>query len=306
MKISVIVPVYNVEKYLDKCLESIIKQTYKNLEIIIIDDGSTDKSGLICDKYTKKDNRIKVIHQENKGLGASRNIGLRMITGDFISFVDSDDFLSLDYFDYLYYLLLKNKADIVCCSIKKKINKNKIKIYDSKEALKKMFLFEIDTCVMSKLYKKEVLKDLKFQEDVIYEDILFTSKAIMNSKKIIVSKQLKYYYLIRNDSLSHKKSDREYERINNIFLLKDIIIKDDLINYYNYYYIINYFEYLNKIDYSKINELELKENQELIRKNILNVLFKNNKYKMKLHIILFLISYKLYFKLKRCSNEINK
>ena len=111
--ISVIIPVYNVEKYLKKCLDSVINQTYKNLEIILVDDGSSDKSGLICDEYTKLDKRIKVVHKKNEGLSSARNTGLDIAKGKYISFIDSDDFVSIYMYEIMYKEIIKNNRDIV-------------------------------------------------------------------------------------------------------------------------------------------------------------------------------------------------
>ena len=116
-KISVIVPVYNCKKYIKKCVDSIINQTFKDLEIILIDDGSTDESGKICDELKLKDSRIKVIHQENKGVSAARNEGVKASSGDYISFVDGDDYLSEDMYEFLYDNLKKSGADISVCGI---------------------------------------------------------------------------------------------------------------------------------------------------------------------------------------------
>ena len=125
--VSVIVPVYKVEKYLSKCLDSIVNQTYKNLEIILVDDGSPDNSGKICDEYAQKDSRIKVIHKENGGLSSARNAGLDIATGEYIAFADSDDSVHLDFVEKLYRAIKEENADIACCSVEDFIeDKNKI------------------------------------------------------------------------------------------------------------------------------------------------------------------------------------
>ena len=121
--VSVIVPIYKVEKYLGKCVDSIINQTYKNLEIILVDDGSPDNSGKICDEYAKKDNRIKVIHKENGGLSSARNAGLDVATGEFIAFVDSDDRIHLDFVEKLYRAIKEENADIASCYVESFIKK---------------------------------------------------------------------------------------------------------------------------------------------------------------------------------------
>lgn len=126
--ISIIVPVYKVENYLSKCLDSMICQTYKNIEIILVDDGSPDNSGKICDDYAKKDSRIKVIHKENGGLSDARNAGLKIATGKYIGFVDSDDYISVEMYEKLYNQAKKEDADIACCNYYRvKMEKNLIK-----------------------------------------------------------------------------------------------------------------------------------------------------------------------------------
>ena len=117
--ISVIVPIYNVEKYLDRCVDSIINQTYKNLEIILVDDGSPDNCPQMCDDYAKKDSRIKVVHKENGGLSDARNVGMEVATGEYVSFIDSDDYISLDFYETLLETIVDNDSDIVECGVVK-------------------------------------------------------------------------------------------------------------------------------------------------------------------------------------------
>ena len=122
-KISIIVPVYQAEKYISKCIESIVNQTYKNLEIILIDDGSTDRSGEICDEYGKKDNRIVVVHNKNKGVSVARNCGLDIATGDYITFVDSDDYIDLQMYSEMMKVVEKYSCDVVMCDCIKEFEK---------------------------------------------------------------------------------------------------------------------------------------------------------------------------------------
>lgn len=117
--ISIIMPVYNVEQYLNYCMESILAQDYKNLEIILIDDGSTDSSGDMCDEYAKNDSRIKVIHKKNGGLSSARNIGIEVMTGKYMTFVDPDDYIRIDYVSRMYKYILEDETDLVVCSYKK-------------------------------------------------------------------------------------------------------------------------------------------------------------------------------------------
>ena len=223
-KISVIVPVYKVEQYLRKCVDSIIKQTYSNLEIILIDDGSPDNCPIICDEYAMKDNRVVVIHKKNGGLSDARNVGIAKSTGKYITFVDSDDYIASDYIEYLYKLILSANGDVsivlpqifydnqeqVAISNKKE----SIRIYDSKSALLTMlYQKKFDTSAWGKLYSKKIFEDVVFPVGNIYEDISTIYKTLLNSKVIVYSNQKKYYYLKRNDSImgrSFKEKDMDY------------------------------------------------------------------------------------------------
>ena len=131
-KVSVIIPVYNVEKYLQRCVTSVTEQSYSNLEIILVDDGSVDKSGAICDDFAKKDKRIRVIHKENEGLGLTRNVGIKVATGNYICFIDSDDYIAREYIETIYSDLKKSSADVCYCGHTKGY---KWKIRDKKEPI---------------------------------------------------------------------------------------------------------------------------------------------------------------------------
>ena len=210
--VSVIVPVYNVEKYLKRCLESIINQTYRELEIILVDDGSKDESGKICEQYGKIDKRIKIIHKENGGLSSARNVGLADAKGKYISFVDSDDWIAKDMYEYMVGLIEKNEAEAVQCNFiqtngsKVIINEPEdIHIYTNKDICQFYMEFSTKTgsySVWKFLYKKEVLKDIKFREGKINEDIDYNYKVLARCKKIIVSNQVKYFYYQEGISLS--------------------------------------------------------------------------------------------------------
>lgn len=198
-KISVIVPVYNVEKYLSQCLDSIIHQTYKNLEIILVDDGSTDSSGLICDNYSQKDKRIKIIHKCQGGLSDARNAGLKIATGEYISFIDSDDFIDKNMYSILINNTQKYNSDIVWFnyynyySKKHFINSSIIKnndLYDLSSSDKIKFAknlfyqYKMDAHVWAKLYKRSIFNNIKFPYGKLFEDI-FVLLPILSNAKII-------------------------------------------------------------------------------------------------------------------------
>lgn len=214
--ISVVVPVYNVEPYLKECLESIINQTYRDLEIILIDDGSTDKSGDICDEYGKKDERIIVIHQNNQGSASAKNAGLRKSSGEYLTFVDSDDFLQEDAYEFMVKQLEEYCADIIQGCFRKVYQKfyrdvNKIiemQILDTFEFLE---LFTKDwTCglLWDKLYKRDIFKDIYFKEGHKIDDEFFTYKGVMNSKKILRVPHYIYNYRQRISSVMFSKDSQ--------------------------------------------------------------------------------------------------
>lgn len=210
--ISVIIPCYKVEKYLNQCIESIVNQTYQNLEIILIDDGSPDNCPQICDEWAIKDKRIKVVHKENGGLSSARNVGLEIATGRYISFIDSDDFIDETFIEFLYVNLIKNKADISCCGYYHYFNKSlkevrhfkKIQLLmNSCDAIKKMnTIGYFGVGSWNKLYKKELFQNIRFPIGKLSEDWFILYKLIHESNKIYYDSQPKYYYRQRPGSIT--------------------------------------------------------------------------------------------------------
>ena len=221
--ISVIVPVYNVSEYLEKCFYSLKNQSYKNIEIILVDDGSKDDSGLICDKLLKIDDRVKVIHKKNGGLSSARNFGMELATGDYILFVDSDDWIEYDMIEILYNLIEEYDADISVGGVlkvwdngKKEIMMNfpNRKVLNCKEALKSLLWQDnLNVAVWNKLYKKEIIKNILFAEGKINEDVDWSWKAIANSNKIVICNELLYNYRQRNGSIMSVSASSNYKFI---------------------------------------------------------------------------------------------
>jgi glycosyltransferase involved in cell wall biosynthesis len=205
-KISIIVPVYNVEKYLSACIESIINQTYQNLEIILVDDGATDNSSQICDAYALKDSRIKVLHEKNAGSAEARNKGLQEATGDFIAFVDSDDLISAGFYQRLLNVLVENNADIVecgyytfvCAPELTKISRSEKdvapEIYETEKALELLMKENLKQVVWNKIYRKEVLAEIKFPTGKFIDDEYWTYKVFGNSRKTVKIYDVMYFY----------------------------------------------------------------------------------------------------------------
>lgn len=217
--ISVIVPVYNVQDYLEECIESIIKQSYRDLEIILIDDGSIDQSGLICDAYGEKDKRIKVIHQKNGGSANAKNTGLKVATGEYLSFVDSDDYLEPDAYKLMVENLEKDEADVIQCCF----NEVYTEVVEERKRVKKTLnyntesfleLFTLDwTCglLWNKLYKRNIFKNIFFEEGHKIDDEFFTYQGIMNATKILYIPMIVYNYRKRASSVM--MSDDSQEKI---------------------------------------------------------------------------------------------
>lgn len=208
-KISVIVPIYNASKYLHRCIDSIINQTYTHLEIILINDGSTDNSGSICYEYAQKDNRIIVIDKENSGVSSARNTGLDIATGDYIAFVDADDFIAPIMYENLLKLSKSNDSDIAICNYQygdyKNEDSEKIISYNNVEACRKMLFSNrlglgISTAPVDKLYKATLFKDVRFLESCHYaEDLLICFELFLKAKKL-TKQDSTYYNYIRSES----------------------------------------------------------------------------------------------------------
>ena len=208
--ISIIIPVYKVEKYLEKCIQSVINQTYENLQIILVDDGSPDNCGKICDEYAKKDHRIEVIHKSNGGLSDARNKGLEIAKGEYIGFVDSDDYIEAGMYEVLYNLLKQYNADVSICNfytvsqgkISIKNADNGINEYNRIEILKEILLDKnIQSYAWNKLYKKELFDEIKYPIGKKYEDIGTTFYLLEKCNKVVVTGKSEYYYINRQDSI---------------------------------------------------------------------------------------------------------
>lgn len=210
--ISVIIPIYNVEKYLNRCLNSICNQSYSNLEILLINDGSTDQSEIIALQYAKKDKRIKYFYKTNGGLSSARNYGINKCNGEYISFVDSDDWIALDMYDYLLSLIIKYDANISSIkhlvtngttNIKKAMNKDeKIIMNFTDIEIYKYILKNEDFSFCTKLFKKSVIPENLFQEGKCNEDIIAWGKMVNEDIRMVNSNQIKYFYFNDNQHIS--------------------------------------------------------------------------------------------------------
>ena len=225
--ISVIVPVYNVEKYLDKCIQSLINQTYENIEILLINDGSKDSSLEICEAWKNEDNRIKVFDKNNGGLSDARNYGISHSIGSYLYFVDSDDWVPIYAIEKLYKLILEKDADIVCGRIQEVFKRNVVENtacakflveeFDTINGLEKlMYMHGVTNSASAKLYKKELFDGITYPYRKIYEDLGTTYKLFGRSKKIILTDIIVYYYYKENPHsiVNSNYSRNELDRIN--------------------------------------------------------------------------------------------
>lgn len=233
VKVSIILPVYNVSRYLDECVCSILKQTYQNIEIIFVDDGSTDDSGRILDEYQKKDKRIQVIHKANGGVSSAKNAGLKIATGDYITFIDPDDYVMEDYVAYLLDLAICNNADISLSKMMfdnynmKQSTRNETYIFSSDQALIDILSYNINVAVWNKMYKSSLINDynIQFYEDIFMgEGFNFNVCAFQNASKIAVGFRKVYFY--RRDNNESATTKFRIEKWENAIYAIDMIQKN--------------------------------------------------------------------------------
>ncbi|MDL2246076.1 glycosyltransferase [Methanobrevibacter sp. OttesenSCG-928-K11] len=284
MKVSVVVPVYNVEKYLNDCLDSLINQTLEDIEIICVNDGSTDNSLAILEKYQNKDNRIQIITRENGGLSAARNTGMEYTKGEYISFIDSDDWIELDTYEILYEFAKSKDLDILMFPFNfynddtgeiYQTQYNSLEVIDSSFDEKifnykdvKKSLFKISHSAYNKIYKSSFLSniDAHFEEGLNYEDIPFFFLTFLNTDKVSIIRKSLYLYRIRDGSITTSGSEESYGifKILTIFLnlMKEKNLFEELKQDILMYLIVNI-----KFVYIRLNEKFRNDFFELIKKN---------------------------------------
>ena len=242
MKVSVIVPVYNVEKYIDKCLDSLVNQTLKELEIIIVNDGSPDNSEKIIKKYLKKYNNIKYFVKENGGLSSARNYGLKYVTGEYIAFIDSDDYVSNDMYEKMYFKAKENNFDMVVCDINYVYN-DKIEIVNSgikkdTNDIKSTYL-NIHPAAWNKIFKKDLFENnIYFKEGVWFEDVEFIYRLLPYVKSIGVIHEAYNYYINREGSITNTVNKKIYDYIYNMNGIVDFYKENKI-----------YFKYQKELEY---------------------------------------------------------
>lgn len=268
--ISIIIPIYNTQEYLSRCLESVINQTYKNLEIILINDGSTDNSLSICEKYKSKDNRIVLLNQQNSGQALARNSALDMVKGDYIAFIDSDDWVSLDYIQALYNHVFSYSADIaisatVGCNKQIKAAKiilNNISIFDNNNSIMKAFLSkQLSSMACGSLISRKLIDNYRFRNFIAYEDLDFFYKIYSQAQIIVKDNNVRYFYYQRDDGIMGTN------RLN--FSLQHLQALKSVITDYESFFIEKYSQFRGLIYMNILRHLVDNFSEAAARKNIL-------------------------------------
>lgn len=309
-KISIIIPVYNVEKYLRRCLNSIINQTYKDIEIILVDDGSTDNSGKICDEYKEKDNRIVVIHKENGGLSDARNAGIDIAKGKYIGFIDSDDFADIRMYEILYNNLKNTDSDLSICNLyqfsdEKEVygteDNEKITIYNKKEFFENMYNDPLNFVVAwNKLYKKEIFDNIRYPKGRVVEDSAVLHYIIDKCEKIVITNLELIYYFYRNDSILHNPKYNLIDELDFVYDRACYLKKNGYIEAYNKT-IENYIDRFIFI-HENFYDNNLKDNIYKKYKKIMKEFLKDYKYssfKKKIKYKIFNTSLNFYYYMKK-------
>ena len=292
-KVSIIIPVYNVEKYLRECLDSVVNQTLKDIEIICINDGSKDNSLEILKEYSQKDERIKIISKENEGLSITRNRGIDIAQGEYIGFVDSDDYIDHSMFEKLYENAKKNDLDIIMCRLAthdektKEIDKNKwyfaLKCFGNfnQEVFNHMdtkeFTQNIAVTAYNKIYKREFLNsnNFKFPERLLFEDEVFFYNTYLKAKRVSFIKETLYYYRINTGESIISSSNKDFRDVLKVFkLIREILKKNNLLYLYKKK-VYNRFFHLVMLRYSQTS-LQYKEDFYNNMKNDFKSIIKNN------------------------------
>lgn len=272
--VSVIVPVYNVEEYVDKCMISICEQTYVNIEILLIDDGSTDTSGIKCDEWAKKDNRIKVVHKVNGGLSDARNYGLDLALGEWILFVDSDDYIDKLLIEKCLKLAWKNKAALIIFEyyevdeydrLTSCEKSNKECVFDSLSILNAFIKFGTGSSMAcNKLYRKEIWEGLRFVKGKLHEDEFIIIDTLQRADKVYLSSEPFYFYRKRSGSIMNKKGIKSYrDKLEAYYGRKRYFINDkELLPYVNYKYLCLIIEAYLELNVSEREEFLIKYKKE--------------------------------------------
>ena len=308
-KISIIIPVYNVETYIHKCIGSVLAQTYRNIEVILVDDGSPDNSGIICDEYAKKDKRVSVIHKKNGGLSDARNAGIDAATGDYIVFVDSDDYIAPDMIEKLYETQKRNNADITVCGYRwvdkegknlKSFHMNSM-VCSGREILNEYLVNNINEWLVlvvacNKLFKRSLFDEIRFPYGKLHEDSFVVHELLYTANTVAVIEDECYFYFQNEESIVGKKYT--YKRLDDIeaFINRMEFYIDNRLSVYmlmkNFdMYIRKWFEAYNLGDYHEKNfRGRVKELQKMYRKLAKKLIRQDISAKKRLSVLAYRIS----------------
>jgi glycosyltransferase involved in cell wall biosynthesis len=308
--ISIIVPVYNVEPYLGKCLESIMEQTFKDFEVILINDGSTDKSGVICNEFALRDKRFKVLNKENGGLSSARNAGLKIAQGEYISFVDGDDWIEKNMHLEMYTHCIATGSDISICKFGREINnkinfdveKKYIKEMNNKEGISELFkgkLYRFSAC--NKLFKRGLFDGVEFPEGRIHEDLSTTYKLFAKANKVVFLNYVGYIYVMRENSILTSKYNVKrldafigWDEILSFMKVAYPNLSNDFISCFVYGCVDHIYYILNQVINKKDQEKYLMTIQQYVRKNFSEII-KNPTITLKYKYLLSLLNYNVKF-----------
>lgn len=293
-EISIIVPVYNVEKYLDRCIESILTQTFTDFELILIDDGSPDNCPEMCDNWAEKDNRIVVIHKENGGVSSARNAGLYISKGNYIGFVDPDDVISPVMYENLYNSCISTSSDMAICNFEEFEDTfeydeklAEYNVYSRNEVLTMAFVPKARVLgnVWNKLYKKSIIDNITFDETLTNgEDTKFSFYVAFNSKSIVIIDNIYYMYYVRSDGAANSISNEK--RLVVLSVIEDIC--NEVVKIGNKEASNNateFFSFYLADTFLSLDDDNKKEIKPLVKKNIMNIMRTNLKFKSKILLL---------------------
>lgn len=329
MRISIIIPVYNVEKYLRRCMDSILNQDYKNIEIILINDGSTDKSEYICKEYSERNKNIKFISQNNKGIAETRNIGLKHATGEYVTFLDSDDWVESNIYSILIRTAEEYNSDIVVCGYNKYYEGGRIQSltpykeithFNGKEALAENLKGNITTVLWDKLYRRSLFDGVKIPNIKCFEDQMPNLITLLKSSKVTCIPNKLVYYFYREDSITNTKTvESKLTLFEQLEIMKKFLESNNLYNEYKDYFQYKAINLINFFIISKITTLPLGESMMLYRQNVRSEFKKYSKlyyenrylsmtYKLRIFLIrnfttLYFIMIKTNYKVKNKSQK---
>lgn len=301
VKVSVIVPIYNVEEYINKCIDSILNQTFKEFELILVDDGSTDNSGNICDTYKSIDDRVRVIHKDNGGLSDARNFGIEAATGEFLYFIDGDDFIHEDTLESMYNSIMKTNSDIAVCNMIRYYGEEDTeKFYNPVEKMKVLnenYRFETlrQPSVCNKMFKSILFKNIKFPLKKYYEDTFVYHELLFKANRVVLTGKDSYYYRSRRGSIISGGYNKKYfDFIEAVYLRALFLDKNNVHNYADEAYLHLYSSLANAYKNIEIDEPEMKsllEKSKVRYNEIFKRIITDNHFSIKQKIRFFILRY---------------